>query len=99
MQTPKDIIEEDLGKAPEDWRSNPDYKVDLNTAENWMYRFAEQFRPVVAMKEFKSGEDFKEYISWVYNNTEVEDYAVDPFADELELKYKTVIRIETYKDE
>jgi len=52
MKTPKDIIVADLGEAPDDWRSNPDYKVDLNTAENWMIQYAEQFHPKVIYKEF-----------------------------------------------
>jgi hypothetical protein len=99
MKTPKDIIEADLGEAPDDWRSNPDYKVDLNTAENWMIQYAEQFHPKVIRKEFPSGIDFKELINFVIQSTATIEDENDPFAEELWLKHKTIVKIEIYEND
>lgn len=99
MKTPKDIIVADLGEAPDDWRSNPDYKVDLNTAENWMIQYAEQFHPKVIYKEFPSGIEFPEVLNFFYDSIETIEDENYPSAEDLYIKYKTIIRIEVYEND
>jgi hypothetical protein len=47
VKTPKEIIEDNLGPAPEDWNDNPDYTVDLATAEKWMLTFGGELQKEV----------------------------------------------------
>lgn len=97
MKTPKDIIEEDLGSAPDDWRSNPDYKVDLNTAENWMERYAEQFDPSISFGEFDYGDSVRDVIEFVWDIVGANaDHSEGNTSDDITLRYKTTIEIKIF---
>ena len=101
MKTPKDIIVADLGEAPDDWRSNPDYKVDLNTAENWMIQYAEQFHPKVFFKEWRDGDEAGDLPNYVWDTIYgfCNDRSAIPFEEDIILNCKISIEIKVYEND